>query len=424
MYPVLVFPDGRRVELDSDVVVVGRAPVAPEEFPAARSVSVSAPTVSKTHALIGSDADGVWLLDLHSSNGSEALDSLGVSEPAIPGQRLSIPVGSHIRIGTDTIITIDAGVPAGDDDRTVTIHPAPSPAPTPPPTPTPPPAAAPVDWSALDQPAPAEPSAAPVLPQQPAAQPPPPVAPAPQPLPPVESQPASPVTEAFTPISPAAAPPAATPPAPAPGFQSAPGPAYGSVPSSPPQVSSSGRSKAHLIGALVLAVWSAVGFADLRRWIPDAVVDAVDGRIIDFFVVPDRDFLEFAEFYSFLSLPDPLSFLARGADIGPIVAIVFGVIALLAPRAAVRWLLIGLVAIPLVVLFGFLVTIGVDSFEDLTEDIDRFIPWFVLPVIGSVLLMLPRRRSDSAPVPSQDVFYAPNQAAGPPAAGPAAPPIS
>ncbi len=172
-------------------------------------------------------------------------------------------------------------------------------------------------------------------------------------------------------------------------------------------------------------LWSAIGFADLRRWVPDAVIDAVDGRIIDFFAVPDSSTIEFAEFYNFVSLPEPLSFLARGADIGPVVAIVVGLIALAIPKAAVRWLLVGLVAIPVILLVGLLVTLGFESFDFLTDEIDRFIPWFVLPALGSLLVLLPRRRSDSAPTPPQDVFYAPTQAPGsPPAAGPGAPPFS
>ncbi len=232
MIPVLVFPDGRRVELDADVVV-GRAPVVPEGSPAARSISVPVPTVSKTHALIGSDADGVWLIDLHSSNGSEALDSLGASQRAVPGQRLSIPAGSHIRIGTDTIITVDAGVPEEDDDRTVTIRPTPAS-----PPPVAPPAAPssavdpadPVDWSAVADPAPVVPAAPePVRasPQpEPAQQPPPP--------PPVAPQPAAPVTEPFNPF-----PPAAVPPNPAAaGFEPTPGPGYGSAPAPSPEAAS------------------------------------------------------------------------------------------------------------------------------------------------------------------------------------------
>lgn len=433
MSSMLVFPDGRRVELDDDIVV-GRAPVAPEQSPSARSVSLPAPTVSKTHALIGHDDDGVWLVDLHSSNGSEALDEAGRRQPAVPGQRLAIPVGSHIRLGTDTIITVDPGAAAdGDDlDRTV-VRPAPSSAPEPPAAP---PAVPPspvthaadqndaVDWSAVDEPGPAAPSnpapsaplraaprhdappaATPPLgqPPTPPSQPPPPAPPAPPP-PPVAA-----ATQQF----------ARTPPASA-GLGSQPGPAHGLAPDAfvAPPPPARGRSTANTVGAIVVLVWSAVSFADLRGWIPDFVVDALDGRIIDFFTAPDEFTLQFFEFFNVVSLPESLDFLARGADIGPVVAVLVAVVALAAPKLGVRLLLVLLVAIPMILLVGLLVTFGADSFDFITEEFDRFVPWFVLPAIGSLLLLLPGGRSSDAATPSGPASYAPGQPPEPSPSGP------
>lgn len=419
MTPTLVFPDGRRVDLD-DVIVVGRAPVAPDSAPAARSISVSVPTVSKTHALIGHDAHGVWLVDLHSSNGSEILDEAGRSERAVPGERLTIPPGSLIRIGTDAIITIDVPSTVDDDlDRTVVL------APTPPPV-------APlgdsidsVDWSAVTDPEAVDGGApAPVPPQ--------PVPPQPVPSPPVPPQPPPPTAPPH-PASPVAPPspisaPSATPTrefAQVPGVAAPVGPSYtaGATPGNA-TLGSGGRSWAHMIGAIVVLVWSAVGFANLRDWTPDAVRDAVDGRIVGFFAIPERFTLQFFEFFNAVTLPDSLDFLARGADIGPVVAILMAVVALIVPTRAVRWILVVLISIPIVLLGGILVTLLADSFDLVIEDIDRFIPWFVLPVVGSLLLLWPRRHGTAAPTPPQDVFYAQGQSPEPPFPGSGTPPFS
>lgn len=171
-------------------------------------------------------------------------------------------------------------------------------------------------------------------------------------------------------------------------------------------------------------MWTAVGFANLRGWTPDAVLDAVDGRIADFFFIPSRFFIEFLEFFAFITLPESLSFLSRGADIGPVIAIVMAIVALIIPTRVVRWILVALVAIPMFLLLGVLVSRISDSFDFVIDEIDRFLSWFVLPGIGSVLLLWPSRTSAPAPTPPHDVFYAPGQPPEPPFAGPGTPPFS
>ncbi len=419
MIPALILPDGRRVELDADVVL-GRAPVAPEWSPSARSISVSVPTISKTHALIGHDADGVWLVDLHSSNGSESLDGAGVSKRAVPGQRLSIPTGSHIRVGTDTIITIDSGAASDDEDldRTLVMPVATATPPTPPSARAADPTE-PVDWSAVTN----RNQVVPAAPERPA----PSIAP--QPVPP---QPAPPHPVPRQPVPPQPAPPSAVRTQ---EFPAVPGNAGPPTFDHRPAPATAGRSMAHLIGAVVVLVWSAVGFANVRGWTPDAVFDAVDGRLIGFFFVPDRFTLQFAEFFASVRIPDSLTFLARGGDIGPIVAIITAIVALVVPTRWVRWILVGLVAIPMVLLLGLTVTFASDSIDFFIDEIDRLVPWFVLPGIGSLLLLWPGGRSAPAPTqpaathpfaqaPPQDVFYAPGQPPAPPSAGPGAPPFS
>ncbi len=365
------------------------------------------PTVSKTHALIGQDASGVWLVDLHSSNGSEVLDHAGSSERAVPDQRLFVPDGSHIRLGTDTIITVDFGAASGDDDpyRTMVV---------------PPPQANPAPAAVASQAAPSPPPAPPVQ----SVQPPPPAQPVfppqaapPPPAQPLTSAPPAASTQVFSPVPGNPLPP---------GPVQQPGPSYvhGAVASPATAPSAGGRSVAHLIGAIIILVWCTVGFAVLRDWIPDAVEDVIDGRIIDFFTLPDRFTLQFAEFFAVVRLPESLDFLGRAANIGPVIAIVMAIIALIIPKGVVRWILVGLVSIPMFLLLGLLVTIASDSFDFFIDEIDRLIPWFVLPGIGSVLLLWPSRRSASAPPPQQDVFYAPVQSPEPPFAGPGAPPFS
>lgn len=415
MSSALVFPDGRRVDLDA-VVVVGRAPIAPDTSPGARSISLASRTVSKTHALIGHDETGVWLVDLHSSNGSEALADSGASQRAVPGERLVIPDGSHIRLGTDTIITIDSGPAAVDDDldRTVVIRPSPppaaaTPAPALPPEPAVPEPPAPQPAAPVVAP-PVNPAPAPPLYSPPPTQPPPP-----QP-PPQVAEP----TTTFAPVP-------GTPQPAAPGqhgFPSYGGPGAPGLAAAPPPKVATGRSVAHTIGAAIVLLWTAVGFANLRGWTPDAVLDAADGRPADFFFIPSRFLLEFFEFFSFLTLPESLSFLSRGADIGPVIAIVLAIVALIIPTRAVRWILVLLIAIPMFLLVGFIVTAISDSFDFFTDEIDRFLPWFVLPGIGSVLLLWPSSRSAPAPTPAHDVFYAPGQSPEPPFVGPGVPPLS
>jgi pSer/pThr/pTyr-binding forkhead associated (FHA) protein len=107
----LIFPDGRRNELDREVVV-GRAPVAPPSSPSAVLVSLSVPTVSKTHALFGQSADGPWVVDLGSSNGTEVLGPSGGARRIEAGQRTSIPEGHAIRLGPDTVVVIETGAAA------------------------------------------------------------------------------------------------------------------------------------------------------------------------------------------------------------------------------------------------------------------------------------------------------------------------
>lgn len=88
--------DGGEIAL-AGVVVLGRDPVASPEHPEAsllvlRGTSLS---ISKTHALLIPVVDGLWVTDLHSTNGTTIVHGgtsrravPGIPEPVFPGDRL------------------------------------------------------------------------------------------------------------------------------------------------------------------------------------------------------------------------------------------------------------------------------------------------------------------------------------------------
>lgn len=428
---VLIFPDGRRKELDGDVVV-GRAPIAPPSSPSAASVSLSVPTVSKTHALFGESADGPWVVDLGSSNGTEVLDPSGRAQRLEAGQRTPIPGGHNVRLGTDTVVSIAAGAAApAAEDATVSYRPAPAPMPMDPAViPAQPgadgqplaPASDAVDWSAVIEPPPGAPTPpadiAPVASPAPqVAQPGPPASPATVDVGAAIRQGALESNTAGSQPPPPVAPPVPDrtqqPPPPA-GFPAA--PAYVAIPPS----SAGGRSPAHTIGLMILAAWGAIATLAAGDWLPDFFWDTADGWIARFFRSPSPRQLETREYYGFLELPD---FISPLAYVMPIAVVVLAVVALVTGSSTVR----KLVAVPvLFVLFfvvGEVVQIAVNSFDFLFDAIEFWLPGFILPIVGVTLSWFPAS-STKAPSPGNatpgapGVFYAPNQATPPPTAGP------
>lgn len=400
--PVLVLHDGRRVELDDDVVV-GRAPVAPESAPGARSVSVSVQTVSKTHALIGADASGVWVVDLGSSNGTEILGASGRGERIASGVRVRVPPGSVLRVGTDTVIDIDRGGP--DLDQTI-VRPAGAPGvvPAQPGTQGRPLAqrADDVDWSAEPAPPPGRPtpaidSSAP----EPASAPPPPPAP-PPPVAPGERPPAAPTT-----IDIASAPPAPAAPAPS----HAPPPPFASAPSfvAPPAATvDPGLSTINVIGLVVLAFWGLVTTLRIAEiWVPDSVNfgDSVPLRFFDAFTTDDVRFLEL---YGVAELPDVLAFTAYVVTVG---TLLLSLVALATRLGAARVLVALPVALHLF-FFAGLVVLALRSDADLVDFVIlRALPGFVVPSLGLLLTLLPARGRTASAAPG---IGAPAAQAAPP----------
>ncbi|MGV8882481.1 MAG: FHA domain-containing protein [Rhodoglobus sp.] len=97
-----------RLELgESPPVVVrgalflGRNPSANSEHPQASVLAVDDPSksVSKTHALIELRDGGLWLTDLHSTNGCRVLAPDGSELTLMPGEAVAVAVGSTIELG-------------------------------------------------------------------------------------------------------------------------------------------------------------------------------------------------------------------------------------------------------------------------------------------------------------------------------------
>ena len=81
--------------------VVGRDPDNISAYPGAERVALDDPTrsVSKTHAAIFPLLDGVWVTDLHSTNGTRVEYRDGRTVEAVPDQALSALEGSTIFFG-------------------------------------------------------------------------------------------------------------------------------------------------------------------------------------------------------------------------------------------------------------------------------------------------------------------------------------
>lgn len=384
--PILVLPDGRRVELDDDIVV-GRSPVAPESAPSARPVNISAETVSKTHALIGSDQTGVWVVDLGSSNGTEVMSATGVAERIERGVRVVVPDGHGIRVGTDTMLTLDRGEP--DPDRTI-VRPATAPPAAPVSSPPPDPAPS----SDAVPPPPAPPDVAPPAPD---------VAP-----PPAVEPPASPATVDISSVA-----------SPQPSFQAPPPPSYqtpSSVPSyeaAPPtsdgSSSGSGLSFVNVVGLIVLVLWGVGATLLIAGLLPDDIASG-DGWPIRFFASLSPDELDGLELYGVAEVPSPLRWTTYVGTVG---TGVLALASLLTRNRAVRALCTVPVLVAVFFLGGFLVLLMRSEFAVFSDYAESVLPGFVLPLVGLLLSQLPSGSSSTA-APSQPFPSGPPSSSGPP----------
>lgn len=90
-------------------VVVGRDPVADAAHPEATGLPLTDPdrSISKTHLALTSQDGGVWVEDLHSTNGTQVESPTGVLTPVLPDDGVLATNGSVIHFG-DRWVTVSA----------------------------------------------------------------------------------------------------------------------------------------------------------------------------------------------------------------------------------------------------------------------------------------------------------------------------
>lgn len=101
---VLEISDGQQISL-SDVAMVGRKPTATVDAPGATLVTLTDPgrSISKDHVLFGVDADGVWIVDQDSTNGTIVTLSDGQQIICAGQQRVRLPEGAIVSVGDISI---------------------------------------------------------------------------------------------------------------------------------------------------------------------------------------------------------------------------------------------------------------------------------------------------------------------------------
>jgi len=106
----LVMPHGDAPVEVAGAVVIGRGPVTIPEYSTAQLVTASDPSksVSKTHALLGIDAKGLWVADLGSTNGTFVITPTGGDVRVQPGAPVYVPPGSDVELG-QYVITVELG---------------------------------------------------------------------------------------------------------------------------------------------------------------------------------------------------------------------------------------------------------------------------------------------------------------------------
>ena len=103
----LVLPDGKHYVVEKPVLI-GRDAAANAQWPGAALLSVNDPTksVSKTHAVLEVDQEGLWVTDLDSTNGVVVRMPDGRELESTSGERVSLLPGSDVELG-DFVIQIE-----------------------------------------------------------------------------------------------------------------------------------------------------------------------------------------------------------------------------------------------------------------------------------------------------------------------------
>jgi pSer/pThr/pTyr-binding forkhead associated (FHA) protein len=96
----ILLDDGRRIALEG-LVLLGRNPQpdAGEEDAQLIKIADETRTVSKSHLAVGLDADGVYVVDRGSTNGSTVSTTNGMSARCKAGEMVRVGEGAIISIG-------------------------------------------------------------------------------------------------------------------------------------------------------------------------------------------------------------------------------------------------------------------------------------------------------------------------------------
>lgn len=96
---VLTLADDSTIKLQG-ATLLGRDPALMEPWSTAALVAIDDTTrsVSKTHAALEPDGSGLWVHDLHSTNGVWVVVDEDATEVA-PGRRVAVPAGATIELG-------------------------------------------------------------------------------------------------------------------------------------------------------------------------------------------------------------------------------------------------------------------------------------------------------------------------------------
>ena len=97
---VLETPDGVREPI-AGTVVVGRRPAKTDFKGSDRTLILKDPEgqVSKSHAAFQVDDDGLWVIDLASTNGVVVITPGGLETTAEGATRVAVPDGSQVELG-------------------------------------------------------------------------------------------------------------------------------------------------------------------------------------------------------------------------------------------------------------------------------------------------------------------------------------
>ncbi len=100
----LTIDDGTTFSITGPTVI-GRDPVPPAGSAwEVHAVPDLTRTVSKNHALLEPDAEGVWVTDLGSTNGTTVLSRDGRRQPVARGARTQAPPGGRVAVGSRLVL--------------------------------------------------------------------------------------------------------------------------------------------------------------------------------------------------------------------------------------------------------------------------------------------------------------------------------